>query len=61
MFCYLGISTAVMVKRMGLSPLSEEAPFRLSVAGTLGVDDLSELGNRPALLPHKTRVLYLFL
>ena len=50
MFCYLGIPTAVMVKMMGLSPLSKGAPVGLSVAGTLGVDDFSELGNRPAFL-----------
>ena len=35
-------------------PRSEGAPVGLSVAGTLGVDDFSELGYRPALLPHKT-------
>ena len=42
---------------VGLSPLSEEAPVGVSVAGTLGVDDLSELGYRPALPLHKTKVL----
>ena len=57
MFCYLGIPTVVMVKMMGLSPFSEGAPVGLFVAGTLGADDFSELGNRPALLPHKTTVL----
>ena len=61
MFCYLGVPTAVMVKMMALSPLPEGVPVGLSVAGTLGVDDFSELGNRPTLLPHKTKVLYLFL
>ena len=44
MFCYLGIHNAVMVKMMGLLPLSEGAPVGLSVAGTLGVYDFSELG-----------------
>ena len=33
-----------MVKMMGLYPLSEGAPVGLSVAGTLGVADFSELG-----------------
>ena len=46
-----------MVKMLGLSPLSVEAPVGLSVAGRLGVDDFSELGFRLALLPHKTYVL----
>ena len=40
-----------------LSPLSEGAPVGVSVAGTLGVDDFSELGYHPALLLHKTKVL----
>ena len=43
-----------MIKMMGLSPLSEGAAVGLSVAGRLGVDDFSELGYCPALLPHKT-------
>ena len=34
----------MMVKMMGLSPLSEGVPVGLSVAGTLGVYDFSELG-----------------
>ena len=42
---------------VGLSRLSEEAPVGVSVAGTLGVDDFSELGYRPALPLHKTKVL----
>ena len=57
MFCYLGIHPAVMVMMVGLSPLSEGAPVGVSVAGTLGVDDFSELGYRPALLLHKTKEL----
>ena len=44
MFCYLGIRIAVMVKMMGLCTLFEGAPVGLSVAGTLGVHDFSELG-----------------
>ena len=56
MFSYLGIPTAVMVKMMGLSRLSEGALVGLSVAGTLGVYDFSKLGNLPGLLPHKTKV-----
>mgnify|MGYP006964555116 CR=1 FL=1 len=57
MFCYQGVNTAVMVKMMGLSPLSEGAPVGLSVAGRLGVDDFSELGYHLALLLRKTLIL----
>ena len=56
-FAFLGIHPAVMVKMVGLSALSEGAPVGVSPAGTLGVHDFSELGYRPALLLHKTKVL----
>ena len=59
--CYLEIHTAVMVKMMGLSPLSEGAPVGLFVAGRLGVDDFSELDYRPALLPLKVHMTRNFL
>ena len=42
---------------VGLSHFSEGAPVGVSVAGTPGVDEFSELGYRPALLLHKTKVL----